>query len=82
MNVRLPPDLERFVVEEVKAGHFASRDDVIKAALARLMLDPPEQDLDPQTLAAIEEAEAQIDRGEGMPLNEAFDQLKKKHLGT
>jgi hypothetical protein len=31
------PDLERFIVEQVKAGRFKSADDVIATALARTM---------------------------------------------
>lgn len=39
------------------------------------------EDLPPGVREAIEEAEAQYARGEGVPLDEAFDQLRKKHLG-
>ena len=81
MDVRLPPELEHFVEEEVRAGNFASRDEVIEAAVARLMLDPQQRGLDRDTLDAIEEADAQIDRGEGIPLDEAFERLRSKHLG-
>ena len=81
MHVQLPPELERFVDGEVKAGNFGSRDEVIEAAVARLMLDPQRNDLDDATLAAIDEGEAQLDRGQGIPLDEAFAELRKKHLG-
>jgi putative addiction module CopG family antidote len=82
MDVQLPPELERFVDGEVKAGNFGSRDEVIEAAVARLMLDPQHDELDHATLAAIDEAEAQLDRGQGLPLDEAFATLRRKHLGT
>ena len=81
MEVRLPPELEQFVDDEVKSGNFVSRDEVIEAAVARLMLDPRGESLDPETLHAIEEAEEQFDRGDGIPLDEAFALLRKKHLG-
>ena len=45
------------------------------------MLDPPADELDAETLAAIEAADAQIDRGEGIPLDEAFQRLRRKHFG-
>ncbi len=80
MNVRLRPDLQKFIDDEVKSGKFASADEVIEAALARLMLDPASGDADAETLAAIDEAEAQIDRGEGVSLDDAFARLRKKHL--
>jgi Arc/MetJ-type ribon-helix-helix transcriptional regulator len=81
MNITLSPELQKFVEERVKAGEFQSPAQVIEAGLARLMLDPPPDELDEDTLAAIERAEAQLDRGEGIPLKEAFDRLRKKHLG-
>jgi Arc/MetJ-type ribon-helix-helix transcriptional regulator len=81
MEVRLPPELEQFVDDEVKSGNFVSRDEVIEPAVARLMLDPRGASLDPETLHTIEEAEEQFDRGDGIPLDEAFALLRKKHLG-
>ena len=80
IEVRLRPELRKFIEDEVMAGNFASADEVVEAALARLMLDPS-PDEDAETVAAIDEAEAQIDRGEGMPLDEAFGRLCEKHLG-
>jgi antitoxin ParD1/3/4 len=81
MQVRLKPELRKFVEDEVRAGNFASADEVVEAALARLMLDPATDDADAQALAAIEEAEAQLDRGEGIPADEAFRRLREKHFG-
>jgi len=81
MHVRLKPELEKFVEDEIKAGNFGSHEEVIEAGLARLMLDPAEGGLDPETVVAIDEAEAQLDRGEGLPLDEAFRRLRGKHLG-
>lgn len=81
MNVRLKPELQSFVDEEVRSGRFSSADEVIEAGLARLMLDPAGEGPDAETLAAIDEAEAQLDRGEGIPLDEAFSKLREKHGG-
>ena len=81
MNITLSPELKKFVEEKVKAGEFQSPAQVVEAGLARLMLDPPPDELDDDTLAAIDRAEAQLDRGEGIPLKEAFERLRKKHLG-
>ena len=81
MNVPLKAELEKFVQDQVRAGRFSSAGEVIEAGLARLMLDPPDEgELDAQTLAAIEDADAQIDRGECMPLDDAFAQLRRKHF--
>lgn len=81
MDVQLKPEVEQFIHEQVRAGHFSSPAEVLEAGVARLMLDPDPNELDDETQAAIEEAEAQLDRGEGMPLDEAFEKLRHKHLG-
>jgi hypothetical protein len=39
------------------------------------------EDLDEETRGAIERAEIQYNRGEGIPLDEAFAKLRQKHFG-
>jgi Arc/MetJ-type ribon-helix-helix transcriptional regulator len=56
------PELEQFIDEQVKSGRFATRDAAIEAAVERMMLEDAE--LDDATLAAIDEAEDQIDTGQ------------------
>ncbi len=80
MDLSLRPELERFVDQQVRSGQYSSAAAVVEAGLARLMLDPPPDDVDADTLAAIEEARAQCDRGEGIPLDEACAELRRKHL--
>ena len=79
MNVTLRPALTKFVEEKVKAGEYGSADELLEAAVARLIFDPKRDEVDEQTLAALEEGEAELERGEGMPLKEAFDLLRKKY---
>jgi Arc/MetJ-type ribon-helix-helix transcriptional regulator len=81
MNVSLRPEVERFVDEQVKAGHFATHAEVLEAGVARLMLDENADGMDAETLAAIDEAQEQLDLGEGIPLDEAFRRLRAKHFG-
>lgn len=64
----------------MKDGDYGSADDVIRAALEALEGEAIE-DLDPETQAAIERAEAEADRGGGVPLDKAFAQLRQKHFG-
>jgi antitoxin ParD1/3/4 len=83
MNVQLRPDLERFIEEQVKAGHFTSPSQVVEAGIARLMLDtdpangacedfaPGEMD---QILAIANE---QIDRGEVLDGETVFDDIRQ-----
>ena len=81
MNVALTPELERFVQDQVQSGRFASPEEVLEAGLARLMLDPAPDELDEEDLAAIQESEEQIARGEDMDWNEASAILRRKYLG-
>jgi putative addiction module CopG family antidote len=81
MNVPLKPELERFVEEQVRAGRFASPAEVLEAGLARLMLDPPADELDAEDLAAIEESEAQIARGEDLDWKGVSNELRRRYLG-
>src|SRR5689334_12310293 len=40
MNITLRPEMQKFVEEQVKAGYFATPEEVVEAGVARLMLDP------------------------------------------
>ena len=46
MTVSLSPELRKYVEEQVRAGRFASAEEVVEAGLARLMLDPLPDALD------------------------------------
>jgi len=82
MNIQLTkPELQKFVDDQVKSGHFASPEQVIEAGLARLMLDPIPEDLDEETLAAIERAGVEFERGEGRPFKEFAAEFRAKHFG-
>jgi Arc/MetJ-type ribon-helix-helix transcriptional regulator len=75
-------ELQKFVDEQVKAGHFTSPAEVIEAGLARLMLDPGEEDeLDAEAIASINRAEAEFERGEGRPLEDVVAELRRKYFG-
>jgi putative addiction module CopG family antidote len=81
MTISLSPELKRYVDEQVRAGRFASPEEVVEAGLARLMLDPVPDALDDEDRAAIEESEAQIDRGEDLDWAEVSAALRNKYLG-
>lgn len=70
------PEIEKFIDAQVKAGHFSTPAEVVEAGLARLMLDPETQELDDATLAAIEEGNAQIDRGEGIEFEHVAAEIR------
>lgn len=82
LTLKLTPEQQKFVDEQVKAGCFPSAEKVLEAGLARLMLDPVFDDsLDAEDMAAIEKSEAQIARGEVMEWKEASARLSKEFLG-
>ena len=75
VQIKLKPELEQFVEEQVKAGNYPSVDAMVEAAL----LDMRETfELDDETIDAINEAEAQADRGEGMTLDECRAHMAKR----
>ncbi len=78
MNVQMKPELQRFIDDEVKAGHFPSPDAAIEAAVERMMLDRGTYDLDDETADAINRAEEQIDRGEGSDFRQFAADMRKK----
>lgn len=81
MNVILSSATQRLLEERMKAGDYTSPDEVIRIALESLEADTFE-DLDDDTRAAIERGDAQVERGEGIPLDDAIAKLKQKHFGV
>jgi putative addiction module CopG family antidote len=69
MNITLQPSARQFIDDQVKAGRFASPDAVIDAAIAEMRELQAASELDDEAIAAISEAEAQADRGEGVDLD-------------
>lgn len=74
-------ELEKFIDEQVRSGHFSSATEVVEAGLARLMLDPEPAEVDPELEAALDRAEAEFERGEDRPFEEVAAQLRRKHFG-
>ncbi|HSI33644.1 MAG: type II toxin-antitoxin system ParD family antitoxin [Phycisphaerae bacterium] len=61
MTLRLTPETQRFVDEQLKAGAFPSVEAVVEAALEQMR---ESAELEDATIAAINEGDAQADRGE------------------
>lgn len=80
MTVSLSPESQKFVDDQVKAGRYRSAEEVVEAALVRLKQDDEVDELDAETLAAIDEAEAQYERGEGRPWEQVREELRAKYL--
>jgi Arc/MetJ-type ribon-helix-helix transcriptional regulator len=74
MNVTLSPEIERKVVEQINAGRFLTPEAVIEAAVTEFIDAGLDDSLDAEDLAAIAEADAEIDRGAGID----FDDFKAR----
>ena len=81
MQVQLRPELEKFVDDQVREGHFSSPEDVVEAGLARLMLDREPDELDARDFAELTESLGQMRRGEVIEWKELSARLRRKHLG-
>jgi Arc/MetJ-type ribon-helix-helix transcriptional regulator len=75
------PDLERFVDEQVRAGRYPSAEAVVEAAIAEFR-ESASAELDDDTIAAINEAEEQADRGEGVDLAAFREHMNKRMTGA
>ena len=75
------PELEQFIQEQIREGHFSTPTDVVEAAVARLMDAQADIEFDEETLAAIKRADEQLERGEGIDIAAAAAHLRRKHLG-
>ena len=80
MHVELTkPNLRQFIDDQVRAGHFPSAQAVVEAAIEQMMLD--HGPLDDATVAAINRADAEYERGEFVEWRDVRDQLRGKYLG-
>lgn len=84
MTISLTPETQRLLEEQMKRGGYSSADDAVRAALQTLesvRAADYDDDLDDQTRASLDRAEEQYERGETIPLDEAFEQARRKHFG-
>jgi Arc/MetJ-type ribon-helix-helix transcriptional regulator len=80
MQVQLTrPELERFIAQQVEAGHFPSAQAAIEAAIEQMMLAGDEFELSDEDVEAINEAEDQIDRGETVDFDTFAAEMRKRH---
>jgi Arc/MetJ-type ribon-helix-helix transcriptional regulator len=80
MQVQLTrPELERFIAQQVEAGHFPSAQAAIEAAVEQMMLAGDEFELSDEDVEAINEAEDQIDRGETVDFDTFAADTRKRH---
>jgi Arc/MetJ-type ribon-helix-helix transcriptional regulator len=73
MPYQFPADIESLVQQQLATGHFATPDDVLRAALTNLQLEENEA-------SAIQQSIDRLDGGEeGIAVANAFQQLREKY---
>ena len=79
MQVTLSAETQKLVEQQMSTGRFASTDDLVRAALKSLS-DSDYEGLDRETAGAIDEAEAQFERGEGRPWEDVRGELRARFI--
>lgn len=79
MTITLTPELEQFVRREVEKGGFASNSEYIRDVLRERFLKAQEKDeARAQFEASLERAIKDIDDGKGVPVEEAFREIRQR----
>ena len=79
MNVSLTPELEKFVAEKVQSGLYQTASEVIREGLRLLEeRDTLRQARIEEIRQAIQQGNAQLARGEGLPGEEVFEHIRTK----
>ncbi|MDB5321186.1 MAG: hypothetical protein JWN40_2817 [Phycisphaerales bacterium] len=80
MGLSLSAETQQLIEERMRKGGYTSPDDLVRVALD--VLDQVEPaGLDKETLAAIDRAEDQIERGEYRDWEDVKAELRAKYLG-
>ena len=74
------PELEKFIVQQVKEGQFPSPDAAVEAAVEKMMYERQDLEIDDETAEAINRAEEQLDRGEGIDFKQFAAAMPKKFI--
>jgi Arc/MetJ-type ribon-helix-helix transcriptional regulator len=77
MQVKLKPETQKFIDEQVTAGRFRTSDELLDEAVGLLMTEA-EFELDEETVAAIKRADEQFARGEGIDFDTFAAEWRKK----
>jgi antitoxin ParD1/3/4 len=75
MTIQLSPEQQQWLEAQVAAGHFSSLEQAVAVAVADLMA-AAEDDLD-WARPLVDEAIASLERGEGIPADEAWQRILK-----
>lgn len=82
MNIVLSPATQKLLEERMKKGGYSTPDEVMRVALEKWEIEDagPDEELDDEALAAIEEGLAQAERGECRTLEDVRAEFRAKGL--
>lgn len=75
------PELEKFINEQVEAGHFPSPQAAVEAAVEQMMHNRVDSELTDEDAEEIEKSEAELDRGEFVEFDSLASEMRKKYCG-
>ncbi len=80
MKIELKDELAKFVETTVRAGEYASAEEAVNAAVARMRAEDESLDdeLSEAEVRSIETGLAELSRGEGVPWQTVREQLLKR----
>jgi antitoxin ParD1/3/4 len=79
MSIMLKPEQQQFIQQQIALGRFGSEEEVLEKALQLLSSQYLEYDnWVADTRSKIDEAQLEIDRGEGIPIDIAMAQLRSQ----
>ena len=81
MTLSFRPEIQRYIDDQVKSGRFPTPEAFIEHAILEAR-DAEVVEIDDETAAAINEAEEQTDRGEGMDLAAFRAHISKRFSGN
>ena len=78
MNISLTPELERRIADKLEKGLYSTASEVVREALRKLFeADTERERLKARLNAELEEAIAELDRGEGVDGELVFEELDR-----
>ena len=81
MNVTLPPEMERFIDDLVSRGAYPTREDVVRAGIARLRGDDEDVEAETERLRAmIQIGLDDLDAGRSRDGEEVMRELREKYV--
>lgn len=79
MNITLQPEQERFIQEQLASGRFKSVDDFLAQAFSLMQVQFQSDEIWLTELReSLVEAQAELDRGEGVPLETVMEGFQEK----